>query len=172
MEVLIQSQEIQDIVDRLAQRINKDYEGKELVAIGILKGSVFFLTDLLRKIDIPIELDFIEVSSYDGVKSRGTICIKKDISIDIKDKDVLVIEDIFSTGTTANELKKFLLSRNPKSLKFAVFLDQPQKRKVEIEAEYIGKAIPDGFVVGYGQDYNGSYRNLPEVMIFKDSQTL
>lgn len=170
MEILIRQKEIQDIVARLAEQINKDYKGKELVVIGVLKGSVFFLSDLLRKIDMPLEIDFIEVSSYEGTQSRGVVCIKKDITIDIQGKDVLLIEDIIDTGATLFELKKYLLNKKPRSLKVAVFIDKLHQRRFDVHADYAGKAIPNIFIVGYGCDYNGKYRNFPEIRIFQEER--
>ena len=170
MEILLDKKAIDTTISDLAARINRDYQGKALIVIGVLKGSIFFVSDLLRKILVSVELDFLEISSYEGRQSRGTVCVVKDIGMNIKNRDVLVVEDLIDTGVTLSEVKKLLLARKPRSLKIAVLLDKPAGRKVEIQADYVGKVIPDVFVVGYGHDFNGQYRNLPEIRVLEESQ--
>ena len=167
MRNLITEQEISRIVNKLADQINKDFSNQEVVAVGILKGSVIFLADLIRQLEMPLVLDFIQVSSYRGTQSTGEIIIKKDLAFDIKDKNILIIEDIIDTGVTLNSLKKIFMERGPKSLKVVTLLDKPSRRKVEFKADYIGREIPDEFVVGYGLDYDEKFRNLPYVGIYE-----
>jgi hypoxanthine phosphoribosyltransferase len=151
----------------MARGINSDYAGKQLIIIGVLQGSIFFLVDLVKQLTMPLELDFIEATSYGGIESTGKIKIKKDISINIGGREVLLVEDIVDTGNTMSLLVPLLRERNPRSLKLAAFLDKPSRRKKEVKIDYVGKIIPNEFVVGYGLDYNGLYRNLPDVRIFK-----
>ncbi len=164
--VLISREEIAKVVDDLAARISQDYAGKELVVIGVLKGSFIFLADLVRKIDLPIIIDFMSVSSYyGGTKSSGVVKIIKDLDNDIEGKHVLIVEDIVDSGLTLQNLKEMLLTRNPASLRVCAAFDKPERRKTDITAEYTGMLIPDEFIIGYGLDYDGSYRSLPDVCI-------
>ena len=165
MEILLDKKAIDSTVADLAARINADFQGTTLVVVGILKGAIFFVSDLVRKILVPVELDFVEVSSYHGTASRGAVCLVKDIGINIKDRDVLIVEDLVDTGLTLSEVKKMMLARKPRSLKIAVLLDKPAGRKVALQPDYVGRVIPDVFVVGYGHDFNGQYRNLAEIGI-------
>ncbi len=166
--VLISKEELDRQVEELGSRISKDYEGKELVIIGVLKGGFIFLADLARKITIPVDLDFISVSSYgDSSKSSGVVKIIKDVDINISGKHVLIVEDIIDTGLTLNHLVELLKTRGPLSVKICAALDKPSRRKAEVHVEYKGIEIPDEFVIGYGLDYAGKYRNLPEVCILK-----
>ncbi len=166
--VLISKEELDRQVEQLGSRISKDYEGKELVIIGVLKGGFIFLADLARKITIPVDLDFISVSSYgDSSKSSGVVKIIKDVDINISGKHVLIVEDIIDTGLTLNHLVELLKTRGPLSVKICAALDKPSRRKAEVHVEYKGIEIPDEFVIGYGLDYVGKYRNLPEVCILK-----
>ncbi len=164
--VLISRQEIETVVSSLAARITEDYIGKELVVIGVLKGSFIFMADLVRQIDLPMIIDFMSVSSYyGGTKSSGIVKIIKDLDVDIEGRDVLIVEDIVDSGLTLLNLKEMLMTRNPSSLRVCAAFDKPDRRKVEIAAEYTGMQIPDAFIIGYGLDFDGLYRNLPDVCI-------
>jgi len=166
--VLISKEELDKQVEELGSRISKDYEGKELVIIGVLKGGFIFLADLARKITIPVDIDFISVSSYgDSTKSSGVVKIIKDVDINISGKHVLIVEDIIDTGLTLNHLVELLKTRGPLSVEVCAVLDKPTRRKVEVNAKYKGIEIPDEFVIGYGLDYQGKYRNLPEVCVLR-----
>ena len=161
---LLSRKEIASTVKRLADRISRDYRGSELVLVCILKGAFVFLSDLMRKLDIPVQVDFVRLASYgDQMKSSGMIEITKDIEIPIEGKDVLIVEDIVDSGRTLQFLKNRLALSNPRSVKVCALLDKKARREVEIEAEYLGKEVDDFFVVGYGIDFNETYRNLPEI---------
>lgn len=164
--VLIPEEEAKEIVDRLGKEISRDYEGKNLVLVSVLKGAVVFMADLMRAIDIPLSIDFMVVSSYAKTESTGTVKIIKDLDLDLTGKDILIVEDILDTGRTLASLMKILEMRNPASLKICTFLDKPDRRVADISADYTGKVIPDEFVVGYGLDYDEEYRNLPYVGIY------
>lgn len=162
-KVLIDENEIKQICASLGKQITKDYKDKNLLAIGILKGSVPFMADLIRNIDLDFDIDFMQVSSYSGTQSTGQIIFKKDLDINPEGRDILIVEDILDSGLTLSNLKEVLLSRNPASVKICTFLDKPENRKAPIEADYVGKTIPNEFVIGYGLDYNQKYRNLSYV---------
>ena len=147
--------------------MSADYKDKNVVIICVLKGAVVFLSDLLRTLSIPVELDFVRLSSYGkNTESSGVVQIVQNITSDIQHKDVLIVEDIVDTGTTLNFLKECLLSQKPSSLKICTFLDKPVRREKPITIEYIGFEIPNCFVVGYGLDYNEKYRNLPYIAAY------
>jgi len=161
---LLSRNQIGSIVKGLADRISKDYDGRELVLVCILKGAFMFLSDLIRHLQIPVKVDFVRLASYGaGMKTSGNIEITKDVEIPIEDKDVLIIEDIIDSGRTLKFLKERLILSNPRSIKVCVLLDKKERRQVEIEAEYLGKEVENVFVVGYGIDFNEAYRNLPEI---------
>jgi hypoxanthine phosphoribosyltransferase len=161
---LLTPEQIASIVKDLADRISNDYSGKELVLICILKGAFIFLSDLIRNLHIPAQIDFVRLASYgSGTKTSGRIEITKDIEISIEGKDVLIIDDIIDSGRTLQFLRDRLALANPRSVKICALLDKKARREVEIEADYIGKEIDDVFVVGYGIDFNEDYRNLPEI---------
>ena len=164
--VLVSEEEAKEIVERLGKQISKDYEGKNLVLVSVLKGAVVFMADLMRAIDIPLSIDFMVVSSYNKTESTGTVKIIKDLDTDLTGKDILIVEDILDTGRTLASLMEILRMRNPASLKICTFLDKPDRRVSQITAQYTGKVIPDEFVVGYGLDYDEAYRNLPYVGIY------
>mgnify|MGYP000564562808 CR=1 FL=1 len=164
--VLVSEEEAKEIVERLGKQISKDYEGKNLVLVSVLKGAVVFMADLMRAIDIPLSIDFMVVSSYNKTESTGTVKIIKDLDTDLTGKDILIVEDILDTGRTLASLMEILKMRNPASLKICTFLDKPDRRVSQITAQYTGKVIPDEFVVGYGLDYDEAYRNLPYVGIY------
>ena len=162
--VVVSQTTIQKKVRELAKKISEDYNGEELVLIGVLKGGFVFLADLAREITIPVAIDFISVSSYgSSSKSSGVVRILKDIDIDIFNKHLLLVEDLIDTGLTLSHLKELFRTRNPKSIKVCTILDKPSKRLIDPPVEYPGIEIPDKFVVGYGLDYAEKYRNLPEV---------
>lgn len=167
-EILITRDEIHKHVVKMGRRISADYAGKELVLVGVLKGGVIFLADLIREITIPVDMDFMAVSSYgNSTSSSGVVRIIKDIDISISGKHVLIVEDIVDTGLTLRHLKDLLYTREPLSVKICTAFDKPSRRKVHIDLDYEGIIIPDKFIVGYGLDYNGMYRNLPDVCVLK-----
>ncbi len=166
LEVLFDEQQIRARVADLARDITKEYAGRRLVLVSILRGAVFFATDLARQIGLPLSMDFLSISSY-GEDSEGVVRITKDLEENIAGKDVLVIEDIIDTGFTLKYLLRTLASRNPKSLEVCALLDRRARRIIEIELKYIGFEIPDKFVVGYGLDYRQRYRNLPYIGVLK-----
>ena len=166
--VLISEEEIKEMIRDLGDRISEDYKGKEILFVVILKGSLVFAADLMRHITVPVKLDFMQASSYgSGTTSSGLINIKKDLDNDAGGKHILIIEDIIDSGNTLAKLKKLLLDRNPASVKICTLLSKPSRREMDVEVEYIGKEIPDEFVVGYGLDFDERYRNLPYVGILK-----
>ncbi|NLN46926.1 MAG: hypoxanthine phosphoribosyltransferase [Clostridiaceae bacterium] len=169
-ETLISKEEIADICKELGRRITEDYAGKQVFLIGVLKGAFVFLADLARNIDLPVDMDFISVSSYGGgTQSTGVVRIIKDVDQNIAGKHVIVVEDIVDSGLTLNHLKQLLSTRKPASIALCTAFDKPERRKVPIEVEYVGRRIPDEFIVGYGLDYDGIYRNLPEVRILREA---
>jgi len=168
-EILFSKEAIAGRVRELAAEISRDCAGRELVVIGILKGAFVFMADLIRQLQVPCVVDFMQLASYgSGTVSSGSIVIKKDIGIGIEGKDVLVVEDIVDTGLTLDFLVRTLRERRPRSLKVCVFLDKRMRRKVPFTADYTGFAIDDGFVVGYGLDCNEQDRSLPEVYVIKE----
>ena len=164
---LFSTERIQAKVKELAARISADYNGKDLLAVGILKGAFMFFSDIVRSIEIPMTLDFIIASSYVKTETSGEIKIHYDIKGDISDKHVLLIEDIVDTGVTLNHIRERVLSRTPLSLKICTFLDKKERRLVDVPLDYAGFIIPNEFVVGYGLDYDNKFRNLPYISIFK-----
>lgn len=168
-KVLIKKDEIEAMVKRLAETISNDYKGRQLVLIGVMKGCLIFLADLLRNISIPVEFGTITASSYgSGTTSSGQIKIVNDIDVEIKGKDLIIVEDLVDTGNTLVYLKNFLGLRNPRSIKICVAFDKPARRKKLIEVDYKGMDVPDEFIVGYGLDFNEKYRNLPEICVLKE----
>ena len=164
--VLISEEALAAKVAEMGQAISRDFAGKKLIVIGVLKGSVVFMADLIRQITIPVEMDFMAVSSYGaGVKTTGVVKILTDLDRLIEGYDVLVVEDILDSGMTLSYLTEMLRDRNPASIHIATLLDKPERRKVEIKPDYVGFTIPDEFVVGYGLDYAELYRSLPYVGI-------
>ncbi len=161
---LVSEEEVEEIVSRIAFEIDREYAGKRLLMLAILKGSVVFMGDLMKKIRIPVEIDFMKVSSYGkGTESSGNISIHLDIQRDISDCDVLIIEDIIDSGRTLSYLVEYLLLKGARSVKTCTLLDKPSRRVVDYKADFVGKIIPDEFVVGYGLDYNERFRALPYV---------
>lgn len=170
LEVLFSEEQIQAKVEELGTQITADYAGRDLVLVGVLKGSCVFLADLMRAIDLPLTIDFMSVSSYkDGTVSTGDVKILKDLSNTIRDKDVLIAEDIIDTGLTLSHLIDILGTRGARSIKLATFLDKPEPRiKKELKIDYVGFECPNKFVVGYGLDAAGRYRNLPFIGVVKN----
>ncbi len=168
--IIISENDIENIVSELADKINADFKNQEIILVGLLKGSVVFMSDLLRKITVPCEIDFMVASSYgSGTVSSGNVKITKDLSVDIKGKNVIVVEDIIDTGNTLSRVMEILKSRDPNTLKLCSFLSKPDRRIVnDIKIDYLGTEIPDEFVVGYGLDYDEKYRNLPYIGILKE----
>lgn len=163
INVLINKAKLEKRIEEMAKQIQKDYEGKELVFIGILKGSVMFMTELAKNIKTNVALDFMDVSSYEGTESTGKVKINKDVRDSIEGKDVIIVEDIIDTGRTLTYVRDYLKQKNPNSIKIATMLSKPSRRVIELNVDYIGFAIEDKFVVGYGLDYNEKYRNLPYI---------
>ncbi len=164
--VLISEERLAEKIAEMGKQITEDYQGKDLVIIGVLRGSVTFMVDLMRHIELPVSLDFISVSSYgSGTKSTGVVKIIKDLDDPIAGKDVLIIEDILDSGNTLTYLMNILTQRKPNSIRIATLLDKPERRTKPVKPEYVGFVIPDEFVIGYGLDYNNKYRNLPFVGI-------
>ena len=170
--VLVSEQELSEICDRLAAQITKNYvnSGRDLVFVTVLKGSMMFAADLLRRIPLPVALEFMKVSSYGAqTESSGAIAVHLDLKREISGADVIVIEDIVDSGRTLQKLSALLETRGANSVKCCTLLDKPERRVVQFEADYVGKCIPDVFVVGYGLDYDEKFRNLPYVGVLKPS---
>ena len=165
--ILFSSEEIDKRNIELGDEISKDYEGKKLVAISLLRGSFIFASDLVRNISIPVEIDFLTTSSYgDQEETSGNVEIVTDIRSDIEGRDVLIIDDIMDSGYTMQYVIEHLKKKNPSSIKTAVMLDKPSRRKVDLKPDYIGFSIPDVFIVGYGLNYGDYYRNIPYIFTF------
>ena len=168
--VLISEEELASIVKRIGKEITEDYEDKELLLVSVLKGSVIFMADLMREIKIPCNIDFMAVSSYGcGTKTSGVVKIIKDLDQSIEGKDLLIVEDILDSGRTLSYIREILSARNPKSIKICTLFDKPERREVNLFADYIGAPVPNEFIVGYGLDYNEYYRNLPYIGVLKRS---
>ena len=167
--ILVSEEALKAKVTELGAQISRDYAGKQLLLVSILKGGVVFMADLMRAVTIPCAIDFMVVSSYGGsnTMSTGLVKIIKDLDADLSGKDVLIVEDILDTGITLSNLMPMLKMRNPNSVRLCTILSKPSRRKAEIEPDYLGFEVPDEFVVGYGLDYNEKYRNLPYVGVLK-----
>ncbi len=167
-EILFTAEQIQEIVQRIGKKISEDYADKDLIMISVLKGSLMFMADLMRAVTIPCSIDFLSVSSYGaGTTTTGEVKILKDLDISLEGKDVLVVEDILDSGMTLSFLLKSLKARNPRSIRLCTLLDKPERRRVNIQADYVGVQVPDKFIVGYGLDYAEKYRNLPYIGVLK-----
>ena len=167
-EVLFSKEYLDQTVRELGSRISRDYEGKNLLLVSVLKGSVVFMADLMRAITSPCSIDFMAVSSYGaGVKTSGVVRIIKDLDINLEGWDLLLVEDILDSGMTLSYIREMLQQRNPKSIKLCTLFDNPERRTVDLNADYSGLNVPNEFIVGYGLDYNEKYRNLPYVGILK-----
>ena len=167
-KILYTPEAIERTVDELAQRLNRDYAGKTVLMVCILKGASVFFCDLIRRLDFDVRLDFMSLSSYgSATDSSGAVCLRKDLDVSIKDIDVVVVEDIVDSGLTMSYLIDNLQARGPKSVKICALMDKPSRRKADVTVEYSGMEIPDAFVVGYGLDYAERYRNLPYIAVLK-----
>ncbi len=168
-KVLLTAEQIQARIEEMGAEISRDYEGKDPVVLGVLKGVVVFYADMIRKITVPCQMDFMCLSSYQGTKSTGNMIVKQDMSVDVSGRHVLILEDIYDTGGSLNYTYHHLLSKNPASVKICTLLDKPERRRpgITLKPDYVGFTIPNHFVVGYGLDYNEHYRNLPYVGILK-----
>ena len=163
-EILVQADDLQHRVRQLGEEVSRDYEGKDLLLVGVLKGAVFFLSDLMRHIDVPCEVDFMAVASYgSATESSGVVRILKDLDTPIEGRDVLIVEDIVDSGLTLQYLLRTLEARGPASLEVCALLTKPDRRKIDLPARYIGFEIPDKFAIGYGLDHAERFRNLPYV---------
>jgi hypoxanthine phosphoribosyltransferase len=163
-EILVQADELQHRITEMAAEVSRDYKGRDLLLIGVLKGAVFFLADLMRQLDIPCEVDFMAVSSYGAsTDSSGVVRILKDLDAPLEGRNVLIVEDIVDSGLTLQYLMRTLEARGPASIEVCALLTKPERRKVETPARYVGFEIPDKFAIGYGLDYAERYRNLPYV---------
>ena len=166
-EVLVTEEQINEMCDRIAQQLNCDYKDSEPVIVGILTGAFIFTADLVRRLEMPVIVDFMQVSSYVGECSTGELKIKKDMSYDIKGMNVLIVEDIVDTGRTLALLKDLLLKRQPKSLKICTAFDKPSRRVIDLVPDYNGITVPDEFIVGYGLDLDGRYRDFDDIRIVR-----
>lgn len=168
LKVLLTEEELKERIDELGAMISRDYAGKNLLMVSVLKGSVAFMADLMRAIDIPVAIDFMATSSYGaGTKTSGVVKIVKDLDLDLAEYDVLLVEDILDSGRTLSYLLELLESRQPKSVKICTLLDKPERREVDVPVAYTGFTVPDEFVIGYGLDFDEKYRNLPYIGVLK-----
>jgi hypoxanthine phosphoribosyltransferase len=168
-EILVQPDELSRRVRELGRQISADYAGRDLLLVGVLKGAVFFLSDLMRHIDVPCEVDFMAVASYgSATDSSGVVRILKDLDVALEDRHVLIVEDIIDSGLTLQYLLRSLGARNPASIEVCALLTKPERRKVALEPRYVGFEIPNRFVVGYGLDHGERYRNLPYVAVLEE----
>ena len=166
--ILLSREDLDRITKNLGEQITKDYQGKKLLMVGILKGCFMFMADLMRQITIPCQIDFMAVSSYSsGVKTSGVVKIMKDLHVPLEGRDLIIVEDILDSGKTLHYLKGMLGERHPNSIRIAALLDKPDRREAPVKADYVGFVVPDQFIVGYGLDYAEKYRNLPYIGILK-----
>lgn len=167
-KILITEEQIRTRIEELGRELSAEYAGKNPLVVGVLKGVVVFYADMVRKLTVPCQMDFMWISSYSGTQSSGMV-VRRDVSAEVKGRHVLILEDIFDTGNSLNFTYNHLLSKEPASLKICTLLDKPERRKegITLQADYVGFTIPNEFVVGYGLDYNEGYRNLPYVGILK-----
>lgn len=171
LETLLSEEQIQSRIEELAKKINKDYEGEKITVLCLLKGGIMFMTDLVKRIDIPMKMEFMVVSSYGNeTKTSGVVKILKDMDQSVENEHVLIVEDIIDSGHTLNYIINILKSRNPASIKICTLLDKPQQREAQVAVDYVGFTIPNEFVIGYGLDYEQYYRNLPYVAIKKGDE--
>ena len=168
-KVIVSRDEIDKMTKRLGSQITRDFSGQKVLLVCVLKGAFMFLADLVRQIDIPLEVDFMSVSSYgDNTDTSGVVRIIKDLDTDITGRNVIIVEDIIDSGLTLNYLRDLLTTRNPACIKICTAFDKPDRRKADVKVDYCGMVIPDGFVVGYGLDFAGDYRQLPDVCVLSD----
>ena len=168
-QILLTEEQIKNRIVELGEELTREYEGKDPIVVGVLKGVVVFYADMIRYIKTPCQMDFMWISSYEGTNSTGNMLVRRDLSADIKGRHVLILEDIFDTGNSLDFVVNHLLAKEPASLKICTLLDKPERRNpaITLQADYIGFTIPNAFVVGYGLDYDEHYRNLPYVGILK-----
>lgn len=168
-QILITEEQIRKRIEELGEQLTADYAGKFPVIVGVLKGVVVFYADMVRKIKVPCQMDFMWISSYQGTNSSGQMEVKRDVSVDIEGRHVLILEDIYDTGNSLDFTYRHLLSKHPASLKICTLLDKPERRKpgITLQPDYVGFTVPNAFVVGYGLDYNEEYRNLPYIGVLK-----
>lgn len=167
-KVLFSEAQLQEITTRIGEEISRDYAGKNLLLVSVLKGSVVFMADLMRAIRLPCRIDFMSVSSYgDGVKTSGIVKITKDLDINLEGYDVLIVEDILDSGMTLHYIIEMMQARRPASVRICTLFDKPERRTAQVHADYVGACVPDAFIVGYGLDYDQKYRNLPFVGVLK-----
>jgi hypoxanthine phosphoribosyltransferase len=168
-EIVVSRDEINAMIDRLAAEIETDLDGGSAVFIGVLKGCVYFFTDLTRRINCPLEMDFIQVSSYGAsTTSSGSVVLVKDITVDVRDRDVYLVEDIVDTGITLTDVIRLIEARHPRSIQVVSLLSKPSRRQVDVDVAYLGTEIDDLFVVGYGLDYGERYRNVPDIRVLEN----
>ncbi|MBQ7090370.1 MAG: hypoxanthine phosphoribosyltransferase [Clostridia bacterium] len=168
-EVLYSEEQLKARIREIGEQITRDYAGKDLLMVSVLKGSVIVMADLMRAIDLPMQIDFMCVSSYgSGTETKGAVKILKDLDVDIKGRDLLIVEDILDSGVTLSNLIALLKQREPASVEICTLFSKPDRRKVEVETKYCGFVIPDAFIVGYGLDFAEKYRNLPYVGVLKE----
>ena len=167
-KILFSEEDIETRCKELGAQIAKDYEGKSPILVGLLKGSVLFMSELVQRIDIDCEIDFMDVTSYSGTESQGDIKILKDLDRSIKDEYIILVEDIIDTGRTLKTVKEMMYSKGAKDVKIVSMLDKKERREVEIEGDYIGFTCPNEFVIGFGLDFNQKYRNLPYIGVLKE----
>lgn len=168
-EIMISEEALKKRIKELGEEISRDYEGKEVLAIGILKGAVLFLSDLIREISVDTKIDFMAVTSYGAsTKSSGIVRILKDLDTSIEGMDIIIVEDIIDSGITLHYLRDYLMGRKPNSLKICTLLDKPERREADIKADYVGFEVENKFIVGYGLDYNEKYRNIPYITCLEE----
>ena len=167
--ILLTEEQIKARIKELGEELSREYADKDPVVVGVLKGVVVFYADMIRELKVPCQMDFMWISSYAGTNSTGNMEVKRDVTVDIKDRHVLILEDIFDTGNSLDYTYRHLMFKQPASLKICTFLDKPERRKpgITLQADYVGFTIPNEFVVGYGLDYNEHYRNLPYIGVLK-----
>ncbi len=169
-KVLVSQEKLEKIVNSLAKQIEIDYNDKEFVMVGLLKGSIVFMADLMKKVNLDFTIDFMVASSYgSGTESSGKVKLLKDLEISPENKDILIVEDIVDSGNTLNFITNYLMTRGARSVKICTLCDKPARRKVPLTVDYCGTEIPDEFIVGYGLDYDEKYRNLPYIGVLKES---
>ncbi len=168
-EILLTEEQIRARIQELGRTLTEEYAGKDPIVVGVLKGVVVFYADMIRKIKVPCQMDFLWISSYEGTESTGKMVVKKDVSADIQGRHVLILEDIFDTGNSLDYTYRHLMEKRPASIKICTLLDKPERRNpdVKLQPDFVGFTIPNAFVVGYGLDYNEQYRNLPYIGILK-----
>ena len=168
-EILLTEEQIQHRIDELGEILTREYEGKDPIVVGVLKGVVVFYADMIRRIKTPCQMDFMWISSYAGTNSTGEMVVRQDVTADVKGRHVLILEDIFDTGSSLDFTYRHLMSKGPASVKICTLLDKPSRRRpgITLQADYVGFTVPNAFVVGYGLDFNEHYRNLPYVGVLK-----